>query len=70
MQIVFNGKSITLTAPCNLFELLNDETVTKKSSLDQVVVAVNQTFIHRQDYQVCEIQDGDLIEMLGAVVGG
>ncbi len=70
MQIVFNGQSLSLPSPLNLFELLNHDGLRKNTSLEQVVVAVNENFVHRQDYQTCEIKEGDLVEMLSAVVGG
>ncbi len=70
MQIVFNGESVQLAAPCNLLELLEFKLSDTHASLENVVVAVNQDFIHRQNYQAFNVTDGDMVEMLSAVVGG
>jgi len=48
MQIVFNGESVQLTTPCSLLELLERKLSDTHASLENVVVAVNQDFIHRQ----------------------
>jgi len=40
------------------------------ASLENVVVAVNQNFVHRHNYQSFNVSDGDMVEMLSAVVGG
>ncbi len=69
MQIVFNGEPV-LTAPCNLLELLEHKLSETHASLEHVVVAVNQDFVHRHNYEGFKVSDGDSIEMLSAVVGG
>jgi thiamine biosynthesis protein ThiS len=70
MQIVFNGESVQLTQPCNLFELLGVKLQDVSASIEHVVVAVNQDFVHRQNYKTFNVSDGDNVEMLSAVVGG
>ncbi|MEY8204944.1 MAG: sulfur carrier protein ThiS [Bermanella sp.] len=70
MQIVFNGESVQLTAQCDLLELLERKLGETHASLENVVVAVNQDFVHRQDYADFKVSEGDNIEMLSAVVGG
>jgi thiamine biosynthesis protein ThiS len=70
MQIVFNGEAFSLAESCSLTELLDRNELLKDKSSDQYVVAVNQNFVHKQDYHETFLQDGDLIEVLGAVVGG
>jgi len=70
MQIVFNGESVQLTTPCNLLELLEFKLSDTHASLENVVVAVNQNFVHRHNYQSFNVSDGDMVEMLSAVVGG
>lgn len=70
MQIVFNGQSLTVSSPCSISDLLNVHGLVKNMSLEQVVMAVNQNFIHRHSYCDYQLKEGDYIEMLGAVVGG
>ena len=70
MQIVFNGESLQEAAPCSLLELLESKLSESHASLEHVVVAVNQDFVHRQHYKSFSVSDGDTIEMLSAVVGG
>ncbi len=70
MQIVFNGQPTSISAPCCIAELLNDHELMKNKPLDQCVVAVNQSFVHRHGYCDTWLQEGDLVEVLGAVVGG
>ncbi len=70
MQIVFNGEAVQVAQPCNLLELLNIKLKETQASLEHVVVAVNQDFVHRQSYKTFTISDGDNVEMLSAVVGG
>ena len=70
MKIVFNGQPIDVSQDCNLKTLLQDTSITNGVPLQQAVVAVNQNFIHREQYADVEIKAGDEIEMLTAVVGG
>ena len=70
MNIVFNGKMFELNTTCTLADVLSDHRYTKGVPVEQAVVAVNQTLIHKSDYQTRVLQDGDQIEMLTAVVGG
>jgi len=70
MQIVFNGETVQIAQPCNLLELLSIKLKEAQTSLEYVVVAVNQDFVHRQNYKTFSISDGDNVEMLSAVVGG
>ncbi len=57
MQIVFNGESVQLTTPCSLLELLERKLSDTHASLEN-------------NYQSFNVSDGDMIEMLSAVVGG
>lgn len=70
MQIVFNGQSLTVPGPCSISELLSVHELLKNTALDQVVMAVNQDFVHQHAYSDYQLKEGDIIEMLGAVVGG
>jgi len=70
MRIVINGEALSLIEPCSLFDLLSREDVMKKKPLDQCVVAVNQDFVHKHGYSDTWLQEGDYVEVLGAVVGG
>ena len=70
MQIVFNGEAVCISSQCNLLELLEGKTQESNVAMEQVVVAVNQDFIHRHNYPTVTLSDGDNIEMLSAVVGG
>mgnify|MGYP000353066522 FL=1 len=70
MQIVFNGQSLNVPCPCSISELLSVHELLKNIALDQVVMAVNQNFVHKHAYPDYQLKEGDNIEMLGAVVGG
>ena len=70
MQIVFNGESTLVLSPCCITELLGSHELMKNKPQDQCVVAVNQSFVHRQNYSDTWLQEGDHVEVLGAVVGG
>ncbi len=70
MRIVFNGEAVLLVEACTLQDLLSREEVSKNKQLDQCVVALNRDFIHQHKYRETWLQEGDEIEMLGAVVGG
>ena len=70
MNIVFNGRVFELETPCDLSTLLENPDINQGLPLAQAVVALNQTFIHRDDYCNYQLKDNDEIEMLTAVVGG
>ncbi|GAA6135244.1 hypothetical protein NBRC116188_20340 [Oceaniserpentilla sp. 4NH20-0058] len=70
MKIVFNGQTVELPNTHTLSALLTDSNLTKGLSIEQAVVAVNQTLVHKSDYETLIIHEGDQIEMLTAVVGG
>lgn len=70
MKIVFNGKAVELHNTCRLSDVLSDSKITQDVPVEQAVVAVNQTLVHKNDYQTLVMKEGDQIEMLTAVVGG
>lgn len=74
MKIVFNGQECELNLAsknvCTLDEVLSDSQFTKGVPVEQAVVAVNQTLVHKNDYKTLTLKEGDHIEMLTAVVGG
>ncbi len=70
MKIVFNGQTVELPNACTLSALLSDANLTNGLPVEQAVVAVNQSLIHKSDYESLTIHEGDQIEMLTAVVGG
>lgn len=70
MRIVFNGETVLLVESCTLQDLLSRDEISKNKHLGQYVVALNQDFIHQHKYSETWLQEGDEVEMLGAVVGG
>lgn len=74
MEIEVNGLPVVILQPCDLLAFLQDsELIAMGISLDdltQIVVAVNMHMIHIDDYDKYEVQSGDRIDILSAVVGG
>lgn len=74
MKIVFNGQEYELNHErnnaCTLNDVLSKKNLIKGVPVEQAVVAVNQSLVHKSDYKSLTIKDGDQIEMLTAVVGG
>ena len=74
MEIEVNGLPVVILQPCDLLVFLQDpELIAMGISLDdltQIVVAVNMHMIHIDDYDKYEVQSGDRIDILSAVVGG
>lgn len=70
MKVQFNGETLDWDLPCLLSDFLQNKAEQDGFNLDQVVVAVNQNFIHKNDYHAYELQADDNVEMLMAVVGG
>ena len=70
MNVKFNGKVIEVNHKVSLAEVLADQASLQGFSLEASVTAVNLQFVHKEDYSQYQVEDGDDIELLTAVVGG
>jgi thiamine biosynthesis protein ThiS len=70
MNILFNGKALSVTNTCSLASVIAEQGAANGFNLEASVVALNLTFVHKDDYHNHKLKDGDSIELLTAVVGG
>ena len=68
MNVLVNGISRELTAPCSLSQLI--KTVSGEESPSGVAVALNSSLILRDQWYSTPLSEGDHIEILQAVAGG
>ena len=73
MKILFNGQMTELVEVITLTDLLVhfnyiDNAAEQRSS--QFVVARNQAIVPHTDIAKIDLQDGDQIDVLGAITGG
>ena len=66
IEIILNGEKKTLVCSQSLGSLLE----AWGYKCDAIATALNETFIPRDKYNVTHIQDGDSIEIVGAMQGG
>lgn len=65
MQVVINGKNITISQSRNISDLIQELQIQGK-----IAVELNQTIIPRSQYQETTIQADDKIEIVNAIGGG
>lgn len=70
MNVKFNGKEIEVNNKTSLEEVLEDQASLQGFNLEVSVAAVNLQFVHKEDYGQYQVESGDDIELLTAVVGG
>ncbi|CCK76294.1 MAG: sulfur carrier protein ThiS [Oleispira antarctica] len=82
IAISINGEEIMITAPCSLNQALYVwSTMVANSSPDTAndglkngvqshVIALNQTFVPRNQYGSTRLNSGDIIELLSPMAGG
>ena len=70
MNVKFNGKEIEVNNKTSLKEVLEDQASLQGFNLEASVAAVNLQFVHKEDYGQYQVESGDDIELLTAVVGG
>jgi len=66
MKIRVNGKEESVDTGINLQTFLNDN----QMKSDQVVVAVNDEVIEREEYSSTSINEGDVLDVMSFVGGG
>lgn len=66
MDIVLNGQTHTLQAPCTVAELLRRTSLAER----RVAVEVNQVIIPRSRHDHHELAEGDRVEIVHAIGGG
>jgi len=66
MRLHVNGELTTLTTPMNVEQLLESMDLHNK----RVAVMVNDRIVRRDERAMCELKDGDRIEIISMVGGG
>lgn len=66
MQIILNGKPLTLDTPQSIAALLIDQGYTGKI----VAVALNGEFVPKKNYSEHSLQNNDRIEIVAPMQGG
>jgi len=68
MTIQINGEDVTVNNRCSLIQAL--ESWTKTDVKKDYVIALNQNFIARSQYESTILKANDNIEMLAPMAGG
>ncbi len=66
IEIIINGKSISVTEPISLQQLIKQLEINK----GKFAVDINGQIIPKSEYQNCDIREHDNIEIVVAVGGG
>jgi len=66
MNITVNGKVESLENGVILHQFLTDN----KMKPDQVVVAINDNVVEREDYAATKLNEGDVLDVMSFVGGG
>ncbi|MFA5839530.1 MAG: sulfur carrier protein ThiS [Candidatus Margulisiibacteriota bacterium] len=66
MQITVNGNNTGIEPKMNIRQYLG----TRQIDLAGVVVEINQKIIKKQEWEITELKDGDIVELISFVGGG
>ncbi len=66
ISIIINGKQTNVLASLTLTEVLNDKNYTNQL----VAIAINETFVSRDDYSKIIINANDCIDIVAPMQGG
>lgn len=71
IRIQINGTDVTLNAQSSISQALNSWlNDTNEKTKENYVIALNQTFVPRDQWQNTLLQTGDEIELLSPMAGG
>ena len=66
MKITLNGETRAMRADTSLSDLIAELDLTNK----RIAIEVNREIIPRSNFNNCELQEGDKIEIVHAIGGG
>ena len=66
MDIMINGKARNVPDPCTVSHLINELGLAEK----RLAIEVNREIVPRSTFDQHQIQQGDKIEIVGAIGGG